>query len=144
MTTEKKKDYVTPVAIGLGVAGLAAGIYFVTKKPAGVDPGEQIRAIVKFDYEGPTDTVPYIISIRFGRNVLGIFVPEVSLGTWQQDIELPGPGKYDFEIPIDVPPDAKAGKWRAELMIRYPEQELGHDWIFRAFRDDAINVRKEE
>lgn len=144
---KKQTDFITPAAIVLGVGGLGFGIYYIMKKPPGIDPGDQVTAIVKFDYDGPSDEIPYVISIRFGNHdpvyyPFGGFDPQGSLEYHDFDITLSGPGSYEYEIPIDIPPDAKAGTWDAECFIRYPEQTLGHDWIVRVFQDNAITVRK--
>jgi len=144
MTVEAKKvDWVPVAAVGLGGAALAAGLYFFTKKPPGVEPGGEVQAHFKFDYLG--EGGDYVLLVRFGyHRAAGWFDPEEGLDNFTLPVTLPGPDIYEFDVDCILPDGTPARTYDAEGSILTPEMELGQDWILRVFKDKAITVREAE
>ena len=142
---EKKTDWLVPTAVVLGGAGIAVGLYFYTKKPSGVDPGDTIRARFVFDYLGSGGS--YLLLVRFGtyRVILGVdwFDPVGGLDRFTRTVNLPGPDSYQFDLSCRIPAGTSAGTYDAEGSVLSPDMSPGLDWIIRHFTKQAINVRKE-
>ena len=141
---EKKGDKLSAVAVAIGGVGIAAGLYFYMKKPAGVDIGDTIRAHFGFDYLGGGGN--YILLVRFGYHRLsGLitwFDPEEGLDRYTKPVALSGPDSYEFDVDCILPDGTPARTYDAEGSILTPDMQPGQDWILRVFKDKAITVRK--
>lgn len=136
-----KIEWGTIAALGAGAAAIGLGVYFWTKKPPGVSPGERIRAHFIFDYLGVGGD--YVLLVRFGYHRLANwFDPEEGMDRYMLDVGLPGPDAYDFDVDCAIPGGAPARSYDAEGSILTPEMVPGHDWILRVFTDKAITVRE--
>lgn len=141
----KETNWLVPVAVVLGGAGIATGLYFYMKKPSGLDPGGKVRAHFTFDYLGAGGN--YVLLVRFGwhRVIVGVdwFDPEEGMDRYTKAITLAGPDTYEFDVDCRIPDGAKASTYDAEGSVLTPDMEAGKDWIKRVFTDKAITVRKE-
>jgi len=141
---KEKKDWMPVVALGLGGAGVVAGLYFFLKKPPGVSPSDVVRAHFRFDYVGEGGS--YVLLVRFGwhRVLLGVdwFDPEEGMDRYTKAVTLQEPNTYEFDVDCRIPDGAKASTYDAEGSILTPDMQPGEDWILRVFKDKAITVRK--
>ncbi len=136
-----KRDTGTAVAIGVGALTLGVGIYFLSRKPPGVDPADEVQLKFVFEYTGPGGT--FVLGLRFGKPLLLIpFVSERSLGEYELEVELPGPDVYEVPWTITLPDGARPGIYDAEASILEPEMELGKDYLIKVIKKSALNVRK--
>jgi len=119
--TEKKKDWLTPVAVGGGALMLGVGLFLFLRKK-GVAAGSQIKAHFVFDYSGAGGD--YLLQVSLGHVRTFIF-DHIEGATWTQDISLPGPGAYEFDVLFTLPEFIKAGTYDAEALIRTEEM----DWL---------------
>ena len=141
---EKKTDWVVPTAIVLGGTGIIAGLYFYTKKPPGIDPGDKIRAHFTFDYLG--DGGAYILLVRFGNHRISTlfdwFDPVGGL-EFTRSVNLSGPDSYEFDVDCVLPDGTPARTYDAEGSVLTPDMQPGEDYLLRVFKDKAITVRKD-
>lgn len=142
---EPKKDWVPVAAVGVGAAAIGLGVYFWTRKPPGVSPGEVVRAHFKFDYLGEGGN--YVLLVRFGYYQPPYmpfgFDEEEKMGHHTLEITLPEPLTYEFNLDCVIPDGAPARTYDAEGSILTPEMEPGKDWIIRVFKKGAVTVREE-
>ncbi len=135
----EQRDWVPAVAIAAGAVGLAAGIYFYTKKPRGVDPGDVVVAHFKFDYNGTGGA--YVLQVSFGRLLIGEFFDHIEGMTWETTVALPEPSTYEFNLECPLPQAAETRTYDAEALIRTPM--MGRfDYLVKALTKSAIAVRK--
>jgi len=118
---KEKKDWVPIVALGAGVVGTAVGLYLYLKKK-GVAPGSKIKAHFTFDYSGPGGT--YLLQVSLGHIRAYIFDHVEGL-TWTQEVQLPSPKSYAFDVIFDLPLGLAAGSYDGEALIRTSEM----DWL---------------
>jgi len=124
MVPVKEKDWITPVAVVGGAGLLAAGIWMFTKKPPGTPGGTSFTAHFTFDYNG--DGGSYIIQVSLGSVIVASpWFDHVEGLTWQQQINLPSPGPYEFDLECDLPLAATPGVYDTESGIR----EAGSNWL---------------
>ena len=133
-----KRDIFPTLAITAGIVAGGVGLYLYMKKPPGVSPGEAINAGFSFDYVDSGGT--YVLQVYFIRyDFLGFTYKRI----WgrSEQIELPGPGSYGFDLiiptPLGIPPDI----YGAEALIRTPWMEE-FDYIKRLITNGAIKVRE--
>lgn len=136
---EEKKDWVTPVAIGAGVVGIGAGVYFLMKKPKGVDPGDTVIARFAFDYLGSGGT--YVIQLSLGNILISQWFDRIEGLTWSAEIELPSPDNYTFDLECPLPEAIKAQVYDAEALIRTPQMG-DREYLIKVVAKDAVRVRK--
>ncbi len=140
----KETNLLPAVAIVIGGAGVATGLYFWMKKPPGVDPGDTIRAHFTFDYLGSGGS--YILLVRFGyHRISGLidwFDPEEGLDRFTKLVNLTGPQAYKFDVDCKLPDAAPSRDYDAEGSVLSVDMQPGQDWILRVFKDKAITVRK--
>lgn len=137
---EEKKDWVPVVAIGIGAVGVAAGIYFYTRKPSGVSPGETIRARFVFDYYG--EGGKYILQVSLGKVlIMEPWFDHVEGLTWEEEVELPAPDHYQIDMECKLPAAVAEGGYDAEAGIR----ALGSHWldfIEKVYAKGVVKVRE--
>uniref|UniRef100_A0A6M3X4Y2 Uncharacterized protein n=2 Tax=viral metagenome TaxID=1070528 RepID=A0A6M3X4Y2_9ZZZZ len=119
--TEKKKDWLTPVAVVGGAGLLGVGLFLFLRKK-GVAAGSQIKAHFVFDYTGAGGD--YLLQVSLGHVRTFIF-DHIEGATWTMDISLPGPGAYEYDFLFTLPEFIKAGTYDAEALIRTEEM----DWL---------------
>ena len=141
----KERNAGTAIAIGAGALTLGAGLFFLLKRPKGVDPGDILPVTFQFEYLGSGGA--FVLVLRFGwykppTFPLG-FDQEETMGPHELDIDLPGPDTYEVSWEITIPEGARIGNYDAEASILTPDMEIGHDWIIRSFLKNAIVVRKQ-
>ncbi len=138
---EKKTDWLTIGAIGVGLAALGVGVAFWLKKE-GVAPGGEFKATIKFDYVGLPGS--YVLQVRLGWLVLGEpiawFNPTAGM-KWTLDIDLAGPDSYEFEMICKIPEGADEGTYDAECQVKLPGSDES-TYITRDLDDNAIEVKK--
>ncbi len=139
---EKKRDIVPLVALGVGGVAVAAGLYFFTKKPTGVDPGAGLTALFSFDYLGEGGT--YVLQIGLGHLRFGIF-DNVDGLRFRIEVELPKPEvkprHWEFTLGIVLPMGTEPGTYDAEALIRTPGMDVD-DYIVRTRTEGAVVVRE--
>ena len=136
---EKKADWLPVVAIGLGAAGVGAGIYFWAKKPKGVDQGATFIARFKFDYLGQGGI--YVIQLSLGNILIGNWFDHVEGLTWSNEIILAGPATYTKDLTCKLPEALAPQKFDAEALIRTPTMST-FDYLIKVVIKDFIEVRK--
>ena len=145
MAPKEKRDWLVPAAMGLGGAGIVAGLYFYTKKPAGFDVGDSVRCRFTFKYEGQPGIVTRVIQLFFGDRISTLIIPDWFDRYWGDEIEvvLDGPGSYEFDLVVVIPSYATTNqKYDAEALIRFPGAEIRGEYLAKIIQDDAIYVRK--
>jgi len=137
---KEKRDLLVPAAIAMGVAGVGLGLYFFTKKPEGVDPGDTVLARFKFGYVGSGGL--YTFQVWFGAEVLGGWFNHV-IGPFLSEAPLDEPGPYEIDVECLIPMGTGAQKYDAESLIRIPGMgEFDYLPGTKIITTGAINVRK--
>ncbi len=135
----EQKDWIPPVAIGLGAVGLIGGYILYTRRPRGVDPGDTVIARFRFDYLGAGGA--YVLQASFGRLYFGKIFDHVEGLTWETTVALPEPGSYQFDLECPLPQGIETRKYDAEALIRTPD--MGQfDSLLKLYSAGAIIVRK--
>jgi len=137
---KEKVDVVPVLAVGLGAAALGLGLYFYTKKPAGVEPGGTIRCHFKFDYLGEGGT--YVLQVSLGHvRVVEPWFDHIAGLTKGKEIELLGPDTYEEDLDFDIPIGTTPATYDAEALIRTPEMDW-LDYLIKKVTKGAITVRE--
>lgn len=143
---ENDRDLTPAIAaIGGGIA-IAAGIYFFTRKPKGVDPGDSVVAVFKFNYSG--DGGDYVLQVGLGK-IVGLLVwdafDNVDGLRFPETIYLPPtdgiPTPQEFELEFTIPEGTEAKTYDAEALIRTPTMDVD-DYIIRTRMEGALVVRE--
>ena len=115
------KDYVTPIAIigGLGLA--AAGLYYYSRKPPGVDPGGTVFTTVTFAYTGAPIAV--VVQVSFGRVLVGPLFEHYDSMIWVEPYYIALGGSHEVKVACKLPDDPPSvlGGYDAEILIRTPD-----------------------
>lgn len=136
--TREKRDWVTPVAIGLGAVGIGAGLWFFLKKPPGVPAGGTAIAHFKFDYLGGGGT--YVLQVSFGKvRWIEPFFDHVEGLTWMPEVTIPSSDTYEFDVECDIPIGTTPGEYDAEALIRTPEMDW-LDYLIKDVKKGAIRI----
>lgn len=141
--TQEKKDWVTPLAIVVGVGGVATGLYFVLKKPPGVSPGESFKVSFSFDYLGSGGT--YVLQVHLGRLYTGGIFDHIEGLGWSKTVNLPGPDSYDFPFNCPLPMGTDPKTYDGEAGIRLPNIPWDPPYNYIAgplHKSGAVEVRK--
>ncbi len=137
-----QRDTGTIIAVGAGALTLGVGIFFLTKKPKGVDPGDTMIARFTFDYLGAGGTFVTEISIGTLHSIGPIDIFDHITGlTWSKEVELPGPNSYVEDLVFRLPDALEDRKWDTEALIRTPDMDE-HDCIVRVWGQDVFRTRK--
>ena len=139
MAEKEKRDWIPAVAVGVGGAGIALGLWLYLRKPPGIVPGDEFTAVFHFDYVGAGG--PYYLQVRLGRHhtiPTNWFTAEAGL-IWTLDVNLPVAGTYEFEIICRIPDAARPNEYDAEASIHAIGSDSS-DYIIRVFKDRVIKV----
>jgi hypothetical protein len=134
----KKKDWVTPVALVGGGSMLLVGAYMILKKPAGVKPGGEIKAVFSFNY-GAEGGI-YVFQVSFGHvRIMEPFFDHIEGMTFTQVKTLEAAGHYDVEVICKLPEATMSKEYDAEALIRTPDMDE-YDYLVKIVTKDAIRV----
>lgn len=135
---KEKKDWLPVVAVGAGVVGAGVGLYLFLKKPAGWKPGSVIKAHYTFDYLGSGGT--YVIQTSFGHVIIvSPWFNHIEGLIFTQEIELPSPDSYTFDLDCKLPIGTSPGVYDAESLIRTPEMDQ-FNYLIKVVTQSAIRV----
>ena len=134
-----KKDWLVPAAVVVGTVGIGAGLYFYTKKPKGLDPGDILLARFNFVYLG--DVTRVVIQVSLGSIVIGNVFNHIEGLTWSREIDLPGPDEYSEDLECPLPEATKARVYDTEALIRRPDM-APFTYLVKDVGKAVIRVRK--
>lgn len=139
---KEKTDWLPLAAVGLGGAGLAAGLYFFMKKPPGIDPGDSFTARFKVTYAGPPGQT-YVIQVSLGEKwpLVPLFDREETIPVFTAEVQTTGEISYEWDLVCELPETAKPHKYDAEALIRTPEMS-DRDYLIKVYKEEAVVVRK--
>jgi hypothetical protein len=143
MSERGKVNWGTVAAVGIGGAALGAGLYFFTRKPAGLDPGDNVKCNFSFDYSSPypDETRIYVLQVYFGDKIVGGFFNR-SFGDILE-VELTESDHYEFDLITHIPEGAQTKKnYDAEALIRTPEMDED-SYFVKVIKEKAIYVREQ-
>ncbi len=129
------------IAVGLGAAGLAAGLIIFFKKP-GFGAGELIYCVFKYRHAGPGGTYKarVVMGHTIGSPPFGYF-DEMDETIQEFNIEVPASDDFQdvenivaYEIPGVLNPD----KYDVEASLRYPDGNIISG--MRVIANDIIQV----
>jgi hypothetical protein len=140
--TKEKKDWIPLVAVGVGGAGLAFGLWFFLKKPPGIDPGDSFTAKFSAVYAGEPGT-PYVIQVSFGTKwpLVPVFDREETIPVYTQEVIPQTTGQQHWDMECVLPETAKPHQYDAEALIRTPEMG-DRDYLVKVYKEAAITVRE--
>jgi len=139
MIGQQGSSLLKPLAIGVGVLGLAAGVYFYMKKAPGVAAGSVLMARFKFTYSGKGGT--YVIQASLGTQdvVFQFIFNHVEGLTWSREIQLTDANTYTEELECPIPMGAKQKAYDAEALIRTPSMKE-FEYLIKKNTRNAVKV----
>ena len=133
----QKRDWVAPVAVIGGGGMLGVGLWFFLRKK-GVAAGSDIKAHFAFEYSGAGGA--YLLQISLGH-VRTFFFDHIEGATWTHEVELTGPGDYEFDVIFSLPDFISPGTYDAEALIRTDTMHW-LDYYVKAVNKSAVKVAK--
>lgn len=138
MTEEQKKDWVVPVAVGVGVAGAATGLYLYLKGPKGAQAGGKVKATFGFNYNGAGGT--YILQVSFGNKIFDSpFFDHVEGLTFTKQVLLAEAKAYTIDMVMTLPLGTTPNVYDAEALIRTPDMET-FKYLVKSVTENALTV----
>lgn len=124
---KEKKDWLTPVALTLGVAGAGVGLWFLLHKKA-FTTGDKIDCLFKFEHAGPGGDFIFrvIMGHTIGEPPLGWFD---EMAETRQEFTMPITPSADFQkkevkVTYQVPDVLAKDKYDVEASIRWPDGSI--------------------
>lgn len=130
------------VAVGLGVAGVAAGLFIYFRKPA-FGAGDKVYCVFKYQHAGPGDAfrARVVMGHTVGSPPFGYF-DEMDETMQEFDIEVPASDELEdiknlviYEVPEALNPD----KYDLEASLRNPDGTIVSG--MRVIANDIIQVK---
>jgi len=135
-----KRDIFPVLALTAGLAAAGVGLFLYLKKPPGFSPGEAVRCHFTFDYAQTGGT--YVLQVWFGTRDAVILQWFIHAFGCTMEVNLPGPGKYEYDLFCQIPLASKAQSYDAEALIRTPE--MGEfEYFVKRVDDEVIVIRSE-
>lgn len=144
--TKKKTDWLTPVAITLGVAGVGFGLWMILGQKA-FAAGDKIDCLFKYNHSGPGGDFKFRVVLG---HIIGIGEPfqwfdeEETIPGYLQEFVNPITPSATFEkketlITYQIPEILSKDKYDLEASIRWPDGSIVSG--MRVMADDIIVVK---